>query len=100
MSNTCEIWPLLVKWEVILEKRVLTYISEKVGHSDLNIGMYRSMGPRGAQNAQYIWNLAITGQMRGHFEKTRFDLYLGESRSQWPNLGYGSKSHLYVAYEP
>ena len=35
MSNTCEFWPLLVKWEVILEKRVLTYISEKVGHSDL-----------------------------------------------------------------
>ena len=58
------------------------------------------MVPSGVQNAQYIWNLAHTGQMRGHFEKTRFDLYLGESRSQWPNFGYVSKGQLYVSYEP
>ena len=56
------------------------------------------MVPSGVQNAQYIWNLAQTGQMRGHFEKTRFDLYLAESRSQWPNFGYGSKGHLYASY--
>ena len=39
MSNTSDIWPLVVKWEVILKKRVLTYISEKVGRGDLNFGL-------------------------------------------------------------
>ncbi len=39
MSNTFEIWLLLVKWEAYLEKRVLTYISEKVGRGDLILGL-------------------------------------------------------------
>ncbi len=39
MSNTFEIWLLLVKWEAFLEKRVLTYIPEKVGRSDLILGL-------------------------------------------------------------
>ena len=39
LSNTFEIWLLLVKWEAFLEKRVLTYISEKVGRGDLILGL-------------------------------------------------------------
>ena len=38
--------------------------------------------------------------MRGHFEKTRFDLYLGESRSRRPKFWFASRGHPYVSYEP
>ena len=38
-GNTFVIWLLLVKWEAFLEKRVLTYISEKVGRGDLILGL-------------------------------------------------------------
>ena len=39
MSNTFDIWPFLVKRGSVLKKRFLTYISEKVGHSNLILGM-------------------------------------------------------------
>ena len=42
--------------------------------------------------------LVISGQMRGRFKKTRFDLYLRESRSRRPNFGHGSKGHLEGSY--
>ena len=38
--------------------------------------------------------------MRGHFKKTRFDLYLRESRSRRPKFRSGSKGHLGGSYGP
>ena len=58
------------------------------------------MWPRGVQNVKYIWYLTINGQMRGHFKKTRFDLYLRESRSRRPKFRSGSEGHLGGSYGP
>ena len=38
--------------------------------------------------------------MRGHFKKTRFDLYLRESRSRRPKFRSGSEGHLGGSYGP
>ena len=39
MSNTFDIWPLLVKWGSVFKNLIIIYISVNVGRSDLILDM-------------------------------------------------------------
>ena len=87
-SNTFDIWPLLVKWGSIFKNRIITYISVNVGHSDLILDMevkviYRChMSPA---KLKYLYKRKTCHHLLANALKMEFDLYLHESRSQWPN---------------
>jgi hypothetical protein len=72
----------------------------KVGRSDLILGMSTWAG--GAQNVQIHWYLAIIQYWSTEWpflQANAFDIYLRESRSQRPNIWYGSKGHLFASRE-
>ncbi len=67
------------------KNRIMTYISMKVGHSNLNLDMEVNVIYRCHMSLQ-SWNTSSNKyHLLANALKMEFDLYIHESRSQWPN---------------